>query len=62
MKRIWLNILVLLAFLGAEFAALHFMGNCNPRSEYGAILGMTALIVGALYSALLVFEIRRAET
>lgn len=55
MKRIWLNILVLLAFLGAEFAALHFMGICNPRSEYGAILGMTALIVGALYSALLVF-------
>lgn len=61
MKRIWLNILALLVFLAVEFAVLHFMGVCGSESANGAILGMAALIFGALYSMLLNHEISHAN-
>lgn len=61
MKKIWLNILAFAAFLAIEFAAIHFMGVYGAGSENAAILGMTALIVGGLYTLLLGAEIPQVD-
>ncbi len=62
MKNIWLNILAFAAFLAIEIVAVSFMSTYSAGSAAMALLGVLALVIGGLYTALLgrdIVSIRR---
>ena len=59
MKNIWLNILAFAAFLAIEITAVSFMRTYSARSSAMALLGVLALVIGGLYTALLGRDIVR---
>ena len=58
-KNIWLNILAFAAFLAIEITAVSFMSTYSARSAAMALLGVLALVIGGLYTALLGRDIVR---
>lgn len=53
MKNIWLNILAFVAFLAIEITAVSFMSTYSVGSAAMALLGVLALVIGGVYTALL---------
>ena len=53
MKNIWLNILAFAAFLAIEITAVSFMSTYSAHSAAMALLGVLALVIGGLYTAML---------
>ena len=64
MINIWLNILAFAAFLAIESTAVSFMSAYSAGSAAMALLGVLALVIGGLYTALLgrdIVRIRRCS-
>ena len=53
MKNIWLNILAFVAFLAIEITAVSFMSTYFAGSTAMVLLGVLALVIGGVYTALL---------
>ena len=53
MKNIWLNIFAFVAFLAIEITAVSFMSTYFAGSTAMALLGVLALVIGGVYTALL---------
>lgn len=53
MKDILLNVLAFVAFLAVEIVAVAFMSTYPAGSAAMVLLGLLALVIGAMYTALL---------
>ncbi len=53
MKDILLNVLAFVAFLAVEIIAVAFMSTYPAGSVAMVLLGLLALVIGAMYTALL---------
>ena len=53
MKNIWLNILAFVAFLAIEITAVSFMSTYSAGSAAMVLLGVLALVIGGVDTALL---------
>lgn len=53
MKDILLNVLAFVAFLAVEIIAVAFMSTYPAGSAAMVLLGLLALVIGAMYTALL---------
>ena len=53
MKDILLNVLAFVAFLAVEIIAVAFMSTYPAGSAAMVLLGLVALVIGAMYTALL---------
>ena len=53
MKNIWLNILAFVAFLAIEITAVSFKSTYFAGSTAMVLLGVLALVIGGVYTALL---------
>lgn len=53
MKDVLLNVLAFVAFLAVEIIAVAFMSTYPAGSAAMVLLGLLALVIGAMYTALL---------